>query len=272
MICCVPYGAALVTIAYAFFCYVVLTKAPECGDDCRSSEGVDTSPIQWATDFLCAIIIILLGIHLRLSRRGLCKALTAFTFWGISFVFQGMVARDFGNNGAGDGKGMRSYYIGTLFAYFFATDSAMEFVGLTLRAWKTLPQDSRPGFCACVELRIFQGSLLVSLVGVVVGCIWCILSPEVLVQQVQDEYPDDPNMALPYCVQLLIWSQGLWLGAYCLFWIAVACIFGTSALAQQDDDDRSQQVRWVFGLPWQRQGLSSCSYWSEFFMSSCNLD
>jgi hypothetical protein len=194
----------------------------ECGN-----ERVDNTVLGWSTDFFVAIVVAILTIHLYFmtSKNNLCSL--AFNGLWIGFALKGFTAMYFGNSGIDDSKGMRGYYIVTLFQYALWTASVVFLGILVQESWNLLSEGEK--VCGLIEYKSAAVLNILSAVAVITGCLWGGLALWNVVPGPFDQYDyeDYDNKWIPS--EVLKIGQLLWHGSYSLCLVAAAYVWGALA-------------------------------------------
>jgi hypothetical protein len=254
MFCCFPYGALALTAVYAAYCYVILAVLLGLDGDCSSSEecraeGVDNAPIAYLSQLFVGGILCLLGIHIVMSLRSdgpRCKAALAFFVWAASHVVWGIIGWKYGNDGTGDGKGQRVYFYLDLLAYGLHTEALMEVATLAMRLWFLLYDEYKPSVCGKTMVRFLQLMLGLTTATIAAGCLWCGSLPDVWVQESLDKYPNDMDLPVHMCIQMVDISQLVYTFVSALVWMAVASLYGSYANQQIAEFNKWY---YVWGVP-----------------------
>ena len=217
-------GIVVLTVVYGGFVFAIdysTLNVPECLHEPCNSEGVDNYTLNWATDFFVALALLLFALRLLLSkqRRVLKTAILTQLFMCGAYVQFGLAHMMYPNDGTGDAKGLRFYWILSWIAYFFLTLSTMTLVAF---AEKASPRTSRQSWWGKAMLRFFLGLVVSFSVAFLVGCIWCGISPEIHVNEIIDEY--DEIVPHPKCVRLIEASEIGWRVSYALLWIPASLL------------------------------------------------
>jgi hypothetical protein len=194
----------------------------ECGN-----EGVDNTVLGWSTDFFVAVFVAILTIHLYLmtSKKNLCSL--AFTGLWIGFALKGFTAMYFGNSGIDDSKGMKGYYLITLFQYALWTASVVFLGILVQESWNLLSEAGQ--VCGLIEYKVAAVLNILSAVAVITGCLWGGLALWNVVPGPFDKYnyEDYDNEWIPS--EVLKIGQLIWHGSYSLCLVAAAYVWGALA-------------------------------------------
>lgn len=175
------------------------------------------------------------------------KSFVAFLSWSIAYLFWGIVAMQFGNDGSNDSKGMRGYFILNLLGYVFSMESLMEVAVLAMLMWGTILPSYRPTCCGRSPLRFFEVLVTLTFLVIASGSLWCSVVSNVWAADAYDDYPNDIAYAdVHTCVKMVDIGQVVFTAASALFWISIASIYGSSARQQIEQDD---QWYFVGGIP-----------------------
>ena len=227
-----PCAFGIVALTSVFIAFVVVLdyrnfNVPECLDEPCNSEGVDNYVVNWASDFLVAMTLLSFGLHLHFGRRVVdSEAVLGQVLMGTSYIFFGVAHWIFPNDATGDGRGMRPYWILSWMAYVFVLLSTMH-IAFFVTNVSPKAVALRRRWCGKYMIHLLLGLVIACSIAFFVGCIWCAISSEILVNQAIDKYAETGEH--PECVQLIETSEIAWYCCYALFWIPTALVLRDAA-------------------------------------------
>jgi len=273
-----------VTAIFAFYCCFILLNFDDevacstesdndTNNECRV-EGVDNAPVAYLCQFLLGSILNFLGLHLVVSnthkekkekedeeqqeeeqeqeeeeggRAVSCRSAMAFFLWATSHAVKGIVGMDYGNDGTGDGKGQRGYFLLTVVIYSLHTLAVIEIANFAIRRiWPILLEEYKHYVFGKETMRILQGIHILVLIMLFIGSLWCGFTPNVWVDTSLDKYPNDLDLPVHQCVKMVDTARLVYTTAAAGIFIAVAALFG--ALADQSICENDQWY-YVWGMP-----------------------
>ena len=241
------------TALYGVFCYLILAVIHNLDGDCSTTtecrgEGTDNAPIAYLGQFFVSGIISLLGIHIMISLKNgpRCKASIAFLVWAAAHAIWGLIGWKYGNDGTEDGKGLRIYFFLNLLAYGLHTEALMQIASLASRLWFTLFEEYKPPMCSNLMMRCLQFTLGLVTATIVGGSLWCGFTPDIWVKESLDKYPNDMDLPVHQCIQIVDIAQLVYTFASALVWISISVLFGAAANQQIAEWD---QWYFVWGIP-----------------------
>ena len=241
------------TALYGVYCFLILAVIHNLDGDCLTTtecraEGTDNAPIAYLSQFFVGGIICLLGIHIMISLKNgpRCKGSIAFFVWAAAHALWGLIGWKYGNDGTEDGKGLRIYFFLNLLAYGLHTEALMEIASLASRLWFTLFEEYKPRLCSNLMVRCLQFTLGLVTATIVGGSLWCGFTPEVWVKESLDRYPNDINLPVHQCIQIVDIAQLVYTVSSALVWIAISFLFEASANQQISEWN---QWYYVWGMP-----------------------
>lgn len=89
-------------------------------------------------------------------------------------------------------------------------------------------------------VHIFLGLFLFSYFIIMIGCTWCAVTPTMHTTQIIDEYEGFPDDG-PTCVQLFVYSEGIFFLCYGLFWIPAGQLLVIACRLQQQEQQQQRE-------------------------------
>jgi hypothetical protein len=122
----------------------------------------------------------------------------------------------------------------------------MEIASLAKRVSYTLLDGYKPCLCSKTMtecLQIILGLVMATIAG---GSLWCTSVPDVWVKESLDKYPNDINLPIPVCVQLVDTAQLAYTLVSAMVFMSIAFLYGASA-----DQQIGEWNKWyyVWGVP-----------------------
>jgi hypothetical protein len=177
------------------------------------------------------LTLFLFAVHLILAKEkdGAIRksGILAQIFMAGSFTLEGINHWMYGNNGVNDGKGMAAFWLIWLVSSVFFTCSGLSHAYFAKESTEKL---SNLRFC-CADrfLGLYQAFMVLSCTGNVVGCLWCVLSPELHVEDIIDNFDDEDGTDLPICIRIVSFSHVLLYFSYALLWIPTGLLLKAAA-------------------------------------------
>jgi hypothetical protein len=217
------------------------------------SVGVDNTIVNWVSSFFVGLCCLLFALHLSsFAFYEIRKSsIVTLVFMAGSFIVMGLASVLYPNNGMDDNYGMLGYWIMFIAHSIFFTISGLSMAHLSISVTKYM-NPIRPNMCCATNspanptqcfpnikiVALCELLLVLSLSGVLMGGIWCSLTPDIQVLTAMDEY--EPTTEINVCYSIMYWSDISLKITYAILWVPVGFLLKAAC---------QQRSTTVLGLP-----------------------
>lgn len=221
-----PHGVLILTLVYTTFTLIVENGVRgDCIHEPCNSEGIDNTTSGWATDFFIGVTMFGLCAHLErlrsanniLVRR---SGVLGIAFMGFGYIFGGSAHLLFFNSGAGDGRAHPGFFVTWILSFVGLTGSACFHTYFVHQVWADIkPESSKTSspIKGTIGIKFILAMLVVAFFGITLGCLWCLVQPEIHTSQLIDTF--DGVDQTPTCTALITYFEGSWYILYASLWI-----------------------------------------------------